>query len=176
VSFPRYPSYRDTGMEWLDQIPSHWTLPPLYLRYEVLLGKMLDAKAITGEHLLPYVRNVDVQWDRVNVSELPQFDVAPEEIDRFTLRDGDLLVCEGGEAGRTAQWRGELEQCGFQKAIHRLRALSASEDVRFFYYTMRFASATDIFVADGNPNATRTRRGLGSLQSNKMQRTCTNIR
>jgi len=40
-------------------------------------GKMLDEKRITGKHSLPYVRNVDVQWDHVNVEELPELDITP---------------------------------------------------------------------------------------------------
>lgn len=152
MSFPRYPKYKDSDVEWLGEVPEHWTLPPLYLRYEIVLGKMLDEKKVTGEHLLPYIRNVDVQWDHVNVSDLPHLDITPGERERFTLRDGDLLVCEGGEVGRTAHWQGELDQCAFQKAIHRLRPHTSSEDPRFFYYCMRFAAATDIFIADGNAN------------------------
>ncbi|MFO7657210.1 MAG: restriction endonuclease subunit S [Bacteroidales bacterium] len=46
-----------------------------------------------------------------------------DEKDRieFSLRNGDILMCEGGEIGRCAIWRDELEECYFQKAIHRLR-------------------------------------------------------
>jgi type I restriction enzyme S subunit len=128
MSFPRYPKYKDSGVEWLGEVPEHWALPPLYLRYEVLLGKMLDTKKLTGANALPYVRNVDVQWDHVNVNDLPELDIAPDELERFTLRVGDILVCEGGEVGRTAIWRGELERCAFQKAIHRLRPLTSSEN------------------------------------------------
>jgi type I restriction enzyme S subunit len=113
---------------------------------------MLDAKRITGDFLVPYVRNVDVQWDHVNVDDLPEMDIAPDELDRFTLRRGDILICEGGEVGRTAIWNGGIDKCAFQKAIHRLRPLSSAEIPRFLYYCMRFASATDIFVAEGNPN------------------------
>jgi type I restriction enzyme S subunit len=113
---------------------------------------MLDEKQLTGDHSIPYVRNVDVQWDYVNVNELPELDIKPHEFARFTLKPGDLLICEGGEVGRTAIWRGELEQCAFQKAIHRLRPLSSNEYIRYFYYCMLFAAATEVFLAQGNPN------------------------
>ncbi len=144
---------KDSGIEWLGQVPKHWSLPPLYARYVVQLGKMLDAKRITGDFLLPYLRNVDVQWDRVNVLQLPEMDIEPGEYERFTLRQGDLLVCEGGEVGRTAVWRGELDTCAYQKAIHRVRPAPPSSDIpRFLYYVMRWAADTRIFVAAGNPN------------------------
>ena len=46
-----------------------------------------------------------------------------DEKDRaeFELREGDLLVCEGGEIGRCAVWHNELQPCFFQKALHRVR-------------------------------------------------------
>ncbi|MFH1743622.1 MAG: restriction endonuclease subunit S [bacterium] len=143
---------KDSGIEWLGEIPAHWEVPPLYARYNVQLGKMLDTKRITGEYLLPYLRNIDVQWNRVNVRELPEMDIHPEEYDRYTLRKGDLLVCEGGEIGRTAIWRDELEICAFQKAIHRVRPRTDHDLPPFFFYVMCTAVGSGTFVAGGNPN------------------------
>ena len=104
-------TYKDSGVEWLGKIPVHWEIAPLYARYEVTLGKMLDSKRVTGEFSGPYLRNVDVQWDEVNTEDLPEMDFAPWERERYRLRPGDVLVCEGGEVGRTATWRGEIEEC-----------------------------------------------------------------
>ena len=102
---------------------------------------MLDSKRITGNHSLPYLRNVDVQWDRINIDNLPVMDIPPDQYDRYTVEEGDLLVCEGGEVGRSALWQGELVNCGFQKALHRLRPLNVQKDVpRFMYYSLRIAA------------------------------------
>ena len=152
MSLPRYPRYKDSGVERLGKVPEHWELPPLYLRYAVDLGKMLDTKTLTGKHSVSYLRNVDVQWDSINVDNLPLIDIPPEEHDRFSLRVGDLLVCEGGEVGRSAIWKGQLDSCSFQKALHRLRPLSRREHPRFFFYCLRFAADLSLFIADGNPN------------------------
>ena len=102
MSFPRYPEYKDSGVEWLGEVPGHWATPPLYLRYSVELGKMLDSSRITGDHLVPYLRNVDVQWGRINFDDLPEMDIEESEYGRYTVAPGDLLVCEGGEVGRAA--------------------------------------------------------------------------
>jgi type I restriction enzyme S subunit len=88
----------------------------------------------------------------VNVEELPEMDFAPREHDRYLLRPGDLLVCEGGEVGRTAIWRGELDECFYQKAIHRVRPRSADDEPRFLYYLMYVAAKRGVFTAGGNPN------------------------
>jgi len=143
---------KDSGVEWLGEIPAHWEVAPVYARYEVALGKMLDAKRITGEFSGRYLRNVDVQWDRVNTQDLPEMDFAPWEWDRYMLRTDDLLVCEGGEVGRTAIWGGELDECFYQKAIHRVRPRSERETPRFFYFLMSMLAARGVFASVGNQN------------------------
>jgi type I restriction enzyme S subunit len=143
---------KDSGIEWLGEVPAHWTLPPLYARYEQVLGKMLDQSKQTGQNPMPYLRNVDVQWDSINTIELPQIDIGSDEVERFSVRDGDVLICEGGEVGRTAIWAGENNTFAFQKAIHRLRPLNKDECTRYFFYIMRFAAGLEVFVANCNPN------------------------
>lgn len=143
---------KDSGIEWLGKIPAHWEVAPLYARYEVALGKMLDTKRISGEYLAPYLRNVDVQWDSVNVDGLPEMDFALADRSRYALHVGDLLVCEGGEVGRTAMWAGELQECYYQKAVHRLRRIRNTDVSRFFYYVMYASAKSGRFVAGGNPN------------------------
>ena len=71
---------------------------------------------------------------------------------RFTLKDGDLLVCEGGEVGRAAIFKSRTEVTGFQKALHRMRPLNFRENPRFMFYTLSWASSQEIFYAEGNPN------------------------
>ena len=145
-----YPAYKDSGVEWLGRVPEHWEVAGLGYRYEQCLGKMLDGKRITGEHLVPYLRNIDVQWDEINVADLPQMDIRPDEIPRYTVHPGDLLVCEGGEVGRCAIWRGEIDPCGFQKALHRLRPRDGERDTpRFLYYGLAVAVTSGAF-ADGH--------------------------
>lgn len=150
--FESYPEYKDSGVEWLGQVPVHWQVAPVYARYEVALGKMLDAKRVTGEFSGVYLRNIDVQWDHVSTTDLPTMDFAPWEYERYLLRPGDLLVCEGGEVGRTAIWRGQIEECFYQKALHRVRPRSPKEEPRFFYYLMYALAKVGVFVAGGNSN------------------------
>lgn len=144
---------KDSGIEWLGRIPTHWVVAPVAARYEVQLGKMLDEKRIQGTTLAPYLRNVDVQWERVNTDDLPAMDFSERDRKKFALKLGDLLVCEGGEVGRTAIWTGELETCYFQKALHRLRPLrNNEEEPRFMRYVMCWAAERGLFSATGNAN------------------------
>ena len=85
------------------------------------LGKMLDAKQQTGKCSYPYLANFNVQWFRFHLENLNQMDFDEDDRIEFELRDGDLLVCEGGEIGRCAVWHNEIQPCYFQKALHRVR-------------------------------------------------------
>jgi len=107
---------------------------------------MLDEKRIVGTQLAPYLRNVDVQWERINTIDLPLMDFSEGDRKRYALRDGDLLVCEGGEVGRTAIWKGEIDECFFQKAVHRLRPTSEEDEPRYFRYFMRMAVDAGLFT------------------------------
>lgn len=144
---------KPSGIEWLGDIPAHWVVAPVYARFSVQLGKMLDTKRITGKHLKPYLRNVDVQWDEINVSDLPQMDFSETDKQKYSLKWGDLLVCEGGEVGRAAIWQNQLPECYYQKALHRLRPLSNRDDSRFMLYLLRNAVSCDVFIG-GTEKAT----------------------
>ena len=145
-----FPVYKPSGVDWIGSVPEKWVISSLRHRYVQCLGKMLDSNRITTDHLLPYLRNVDVQWDRINIEKLPKMDITPAEYDRYTVKRGDLLVCEGGEIGRCALWSNELSRCGFQKALHRLRPRDMRQDMpRFMYYTLRSAAHSHAFT-DGH--------------------------
>lgn len=142
---------RGSGVDWLGEIPAHWRLPPVFARYEAVLGKMLDERRVGGSSPISYLRNADVNWDSINVENLPVFNVLPHERERYTVLPGDILICEGGAGvGQTAMWSGELETCAYQKALHRLRPWRRiDENPRYFYYCMRLIVETGIVLAGG---------------------------
>jgi len=108
----RFPEFREAG---------EWKEVALGDIAEIKLGKMLDKQKHTSGHLLPYLNNLAVRWNKVNTSDLPKMYFNDRELDRFGLRAGDVVVCEGGEPGRSAVWDGRLPDLKFQKAIHRVR-------------------------------------------------------
>ena len=108
----RFPEFQNAG-EWVEVALGDIA--------EIKLGKMLDKQKHTTGRLLPYLNNISVRWNEVNTSNLPQMYFNDNELDRFGLRAGDVVVCEGGEPGRAAVWDGRLPVLKFQKAIHRVR-------------------------------------------------------
>jgi len=101
--------------------PMGWDEKRLSQIAETRLGKMLDGKKQTGKNNYPYLANFNVQWFRFELEKLNKMDFTEADRVEFALEYGDLLVCEGGEVGRTSIWKGEVQDCFFQKAIHRVR-------------------------------------------------------
>ena len=81
---------------------------------------MLDVNKNKGQYL-PYLRNLNVQWLRFDLSDVKELRFESGEVEEYSLKVGDLLVCEGGEPGRCAIWDNPEMQMMFQKAIHRVR-------------------------------------------------------
>ncbi len=97
-----------------------WLYQQLGELFEIQLGKMLSAASKFGTQY-PYLANRNVQWGRIVIDDLGTMNFSEAQRERYRLAPGDLLVCEGGEVGRAAMWSGELDECYFQNAIHRLR-------------------------------------------------------
>jgi type I restriction enzyme S subunit len=102
--------------------PNGWRVVRLAEVADTALGKMLDRGKPKGLTQVPYLRNVNVQWGRIDTGDLLTMELADEERDRFAVHEGDLLVCEGGEIGRAAIWHGGGAYLAYQKAIHRVRS------------------------------------------------------
>jgi type I restriction enzyme, S subunit len=140
---------RASRLDWVGEIPDHWSVQPLYALFDVQLGKMLNPERAAGEHQAPYLRNVNVQWDRLELEDLDTMSFDAADRLRYRLLPGDLLVCEGGEVGRAAVWNGEIGTCFYQKAIHRVRA-RGDDSTRFLMYLLRAAATMDVFAVEGN--------------------------
>ena len=116
------------------ELPPSWRWVTLSEVASSRLGKMLDQTRNKG---LPrrYLRNVNVRWFNFDLSDLAEMRFEDSELDEFSLRPGDVLVCEGGEPGRAAVWNGGDTDVYFQKAIHRVR-LDESVVPEYFVYCL----------------------------------------
>ena len=137
-------------------IPDNWR----WVRFgEIAIhnsGKTLDSGRNTG-HLRDYITTSNLYWGPFDLRDLKQMLIRDEELDRCTARKGDLLICEGGEAGRAAVWSLDHEVC-FQNHVHR---------ARFFggicpYYAYRFFEKLN---ATGEINSHRRGIGISGLSS-----------
>lgn len=104
------------------------------------LGKMLDQVKNKGEYQ-PYLANVDVRWGSFNLENLSLMRFEASEQERYGLKYGDLVICEGGEPGRCAIWKDQIPGMKIQKALHRVRVHDCL-DYRYLYYWFLLAGKT----------------------------------
>lgn len=103
------------------------------------LGKMLDKEKNTGTPQR-YLRNINVRWFNFDLSDLLEMRIGLDEIEKYSIQYGDLVICEGGEPGRCAVWE-EQEPIFYQKALHRVRFTDGSNP-KFYMYYLWFAAQT----------------------------------
>ena len=83
------------------------------------LGKTLD-KAKNQGNLRPYLCSINVYWDGIDLTKVKQARFEEGELPKYLLKPGDLLICEGGDVGRSAVW-GSDDEMYYQNALHRVR-------------------------------------------------------
>ena len=112
---------------------------PLGSISESRLGKMLDKEKNVGEPRR-YLRNINVRWFSFDLSDLLEMRIEDSEVDKYSLRKGDLVICEGGEPGRCAVWETD-DTIFYQKALHRVRFTDFSNP-KFYMYFLWYAAQT----------------------------------
>jgi len=120
-------------------LPPGWRVASLTDLADTALGKMLDKGKPRGLPRVPYLRNVNVQWGRIDTDDLLTMELADDERERFAVEAGDLLVCEGGDIGRAAIWPGRIGYLAYQKALHRIR-VNDDLDARYLRYFLEHAA------------------------------------
>ena len=124
------------------KMPKGWRMHSVGELFEVQLGKMLNETAKLGDSQAPYLTNFNVQWGRFKLDSLNQMSFSTRDREKFALKRGDLIMCEGGEVGRCAIWKDEVTPCFYQKALHRLRPKNEQIISEFMLAYMRFISGT----------------------------------
>ena len=130
---------QDTHTESIDEqfvfeLPDNWEWCSLRNIAKIELGKTLDRAKNTGTNY-PYLRSINVRWNEVDLSDLKEMQFEPEELDRYTVRQNDLLICEGGDVGRSCVWTDDKEIL-YQNALHRVRFYGECNPFYFMYLSL----------------------------------------
>ena len=114
-------------------IPESWKWVHLNNIATSGLGKTLNKATDTGEEV-PYLCSINVYWEGINLDKVKtaKFDAQAKE--KYKLQKGDLLICEGGEAGRSAIWDSD-EEMYYQNALHRVR-FYGNVDAQYMCYVL----------------------------------------
>jgi len=111
----------------------NWPTQKLENVADFCLGKMLDQKKNRGEPL-PYLANVNVRWGEFDLADLREMRFEQHELDRYGLKYGDIVMCEGGEPGRCAIWKEQCSNMMIQKALHRIRPHDCLQPDFLYYF------------------------------------------
>ena len=149
-----YPAYKNSRAEWMGKVPNNWHVSPIKRFYQIRLGKMLQPQQRTPDDCeVPYLKAKHVQWFDVRMNDADTMWANQNEIDRYEVLTGDLLVCEGGEGGRcgiVAPSGDDPNPCIIQNALHRVRPRALANGTRisrndYLQYVMSAIAAAGWF-------------------------------
>jgi type I restriction enzyme S subunit len=154
---------KQTEIGW---VPKSWEVVTIESLFDIQQGKQVSKSNRVGTNQKPFLRTANVFWGYIDFTELDEMHFSDEEESKFTLKRDDLLVCEGGDVGRTAIWEYDKQEIYYQNHLHRLRRKKDDIIPKYFMYWMSFIVQETSYVKDaGNrttiPNLSKSR--LGSL-------------
>jgi type I restriction enzyme S subunit len=116
---------KDSRVEWLGEIPAHWEVKQLKFVADVLTGvakgRDLGQKDVVE---LPYLRVANVQDGYLDLSDIATIIVGADEVERYSLKYGDVLMNEGGDfdkLGRGYVWEETIAPCLHQNHVFAVR-------------------------------------------------------
>lgn len=132
MSFPKYTSYKETGIEGLARVPAHWVVSPLKYIARVQTG-IAKGKDNTGQKTVsvPYLRVANVQDGYLALDDVATLDIPVDVLERYRLRVGDVLMNEGGDfdkLGRGHIWDGSIDPCIHQNHVFAVRPIEVSAE------------------------------------------------
>ncbi|MDH5694071.1 MAG: restriction endonuclease subunit S [Gammaproteobacteria bacterium] len=119
---------RDSGVEWLGEVPAHWVVRRLKHAANIQSG-IPKGKDLTGKIAIsvPMLRVANVQDGFLNLEDIHQIEIEPDQLERYSLQYGDVLMNEGGDndkLGRGAVWKEEISPCIHQNHVFAIRPVS----------------------------------------------------
>ena len=117
------------------EVPENWEWVKLGEIAQHNVGKTLNKSRDSGE-IREYITTSNLYWGRFDFTEIRSMPIEENEFSKCSAIRGDLLICEGGDAGRSASWNYNYSIC-FQNHIHRVRPFEGVE-TKYLYYHMMY--------------------------------------
>ena len=142
------------------EIPNSWKWVRLGEIFEHKTGKTLNSSNNKGTIKKKYITTSNLYWDYFDFAKMKEMNFTENEIEKYLVKKGDLLVCEGGDVGRSAIWNYDYSVC-YQNHIHRLRSFS-SVNMKFYYFILY------LYKISGYINSQSKGMGIQSLSANRL--------
>jgi len=152
---------KNSGIDWIGDIPEHWEVKKLKYVAESVLGKMLCNENKGGYSKKPYLKSKNIQWLNVDISDVEEMWFSDKELIQYRLKKGDLVLSEGGEVGKTCLWNEELEECYIQNSAHKVTV--NTDNLSEFYLYLFF-----LYGNKGAFDAITNKVSIGHLTKDKL--------
>ena len=126
--------YKNSGLNHIGNIPTHWTVKNLNLISKVVLGKMLCNYNKGNYQYKQYLKSKNIGWENVITDVVDYMWFSKKEMLTYRIKKNDLLVSEGGEVGKTCIWNNEIEECYIQNSVHKLTFNKDCNPQYYLYY------------------------------------------
>lgn len=159
---------KDPGVEWLGEIPEHWDVKPLKAVSELQTGLTLGKTYEDGSLVTrPYLRVANVQDGYLTLDDITEVSIPSRDTPRYTLRQGDVLMTEGGDfdkLGRGYVWEGQIPDCLHQNHIFAVRPRANMLRPRFLSFILGSTYGRAYFTATSKQST-----NLASTNSTKLK-------
>jgi len=142
---PKAKIITDNPHSW--NIPNTWTWCQLGDIFQHNTGKALNSSNRDGIEY-EYITTSNVYWNRFELDDLKKMPFKKNELEKCTVRHGDLLVCEGGDVGRAAIWNLD-RNIMIQNHLHRLRPIANEIHIPLYYHVFRHYKDKDLIGGKG---------------------------
>lgn len=138
---------KDSGVEWIGKVPENWEIKKIKYDFDIRSGKTLQS-SVENEDEIPvkYITTSNVLWEKIDLNNLPTMWANKNEIRKYGVKNGDLLVCEGGEGGRSAVLEKIEMDCITQNHVHIVRPKN-NQNTKFLMYVLESIKNSKWFEA-----------------------------
>ncbi|NJE40350.1 restriction endonuclease subunit S [Faecalicoccus pleomorphus] len=134
---------KDSGVDWIGNVPASWKISKIKREYDVVLGKMIDSKKYS-DVTDNYLCSANIKWNGVDTSVNKKMVFTDLEKSQYLLQKGDVLITEGGSVGTACVYRNEFYPCYIQNSVHRCR--SKGENLSNYLYYWMFAVVASGYI------------------------------
>ena len=131
---------KDSGIEWIGEVPEHWEVKRIKDIGKLKLGKMLTTQNRKGLYLKLFLKARNIGWGNLILDSIEEMYFSTSELNDLRICKGDLLFTEGGEVGKTSIWNDEIPECYLQNSVQKLTVKKEYYSKYYLYLSMNYGA------------------------------------
>jgi type I restriction enzyme S subunit len=143
MKYKKYPSYKDSGVEWLGEIPIHWETKPIKAVSNLDNSGSYGDDVENGGIVLPVATTAQIDsFGRFNVHKMPMRSFTEVEVKKFICVENDILIVKSsGSAdniisGKVGIIGNNTPQFIFSNFLMKIKPILDQINPYFLYYIL----------------------------------------